>query len=210
MQEVEQQRLDQRGIGPHGIEVEDLQPLERQGVLDVVEQVGVAASLNPLLQPSHQGSRQQVGEREQPALIPVEDVEVLDSFVDFPILQLTQPISVFALEQHADESVKEVQMLGGWRHRERVNANVLLPQPKFDVATVKERSELPVPVTEIQYHREWVVLLRVRDQEVQKEALAAAGCAEHECVAHVLDVQVVGERRVVRRLEGRQWPRQQQ
>src|SRR5262245_61385457 len=107
MQEAEQQRLYQRRIGPHGTEIEDMQPPERQGVLDGVEQVGVAASLSPLLQPSHQGSRQQVGEREQPALIPVEDVEVLDSFVDFPIFQLAQPIAVFALEQHADESVKE-------------------------------------------------------------------------------------------------------
>ena len=54
MKDVEEQRLDQRRIRPHRIEVEDLQPLERERVFDVVEEVGVPASFNPLLEPRHQ------------------------------------------------------------------------------------------------------------------------------------------------------------
>ena len=48
------------------------------------------------------------------------------------------------------------------------------------VAAVKKCPQLAVPVTEIQHDRERVILLRVRDHEVQEEALAAAGGAEHE------------------------------
>ena len=59
-------------------------------------------------------------------------------------------------------------------------------------------------MTEIQHDRERVILLRIRDQKVQEEALAAAGGAEHESVADVLDVQVICEWRLVWRLESRQ------
>ena len=117
---------------------------------------------------------QQVGEREEPALTPVEHVQVLDSLVDLAVLELAQPIAVFAFEQDADERVQEVQVLGGWLQRERVDADVALSQAELHVAAVKERRQLPVAVPQVQDDRERVVLLGVRDQEVQKEALAAA------------------------------------
>ena len=56
-------------------------------------------------------------------------------------------------------------------------------------------------MAEIEDDGQRVVLLRVRHEEVQQEALAAARRAEHQRVADVLDVQVEGVRRVVRRLE---------
>jgi hypothetical protein len=49
-------------------------------------------------------------------LVPVEYVEVFDRFVDFSILEFAQPIPVFTLEQHADESVQKVQVLRCWFH----------------------------------------------------------------------------------------------
>ena len=151
-----------------------------------------------------QRARQQVGEREQPPLAAVEDVEVLDRFVDLAVLEVAQPVPVLAFEQHAHERVQEVQVLGRRLERERVDRDAVLPQTELQVAPAEERRQLPVAVPEIENDRQRVVLLRVRDQEVQQEALAAAGGAEDQRVPDVLDVQVEGVRRVMRRLEDRQ------
>ena len=94
VQDVEQQRLEQRGIRAHRLEVEHLQPVDRQRVLDVVEELGVAAALDPLVQASRQSPRQQVREREEPPLRAIEDVEVLDRLVDLAVLDVAEPIPV--------------------------------------------------------------------------------------------------------------------
>ena len=79
---------------------------------------------------------------------------------------------------------------------------LVLPQARpRDSCPPSERRELPIAVAEIEDDRQRVVLLRVRDQEVEQEALAAAGGAEDERVADVLDVQIEAVRRLVRRLE---------
>ena len=77
-------------------------------------------------------------------------------------------------------------------------------KPKFQVTAFQQCRQLPVAVTQIEDHGERVVLLQMGDQEVQKEALAAARGAEHERVAHVLDMQVVASRDVSRRCLERQ------
>ena len=56
-------------------------------------------------------------------------------------------------------------------------------------------------MAEIEDDGQRLVLLRVGHQEVEQEALAAAGGAEHQRVPDVLDVEVEGVRRVMRRLE---------
>src|SRR5687767_376423 len=124
MHDVEEQRFDQRRIRPHRIEVEDVKPFERERVFDVVEEVGVPPSFDPLLESRHQRPWQQVREREESALTPVEHIKVLDGFVDFSILELAQPVAVFTLEKDADEAVQEVQMFGRWLQGERVDADV--------------------------------------------------------------------------------------
>ena len=134
----------------------------------------------------------------------IEDVEVLDRLVDLAVLEVAEPIAVVAFEQHAHERVQEVQVLGRRLQRERVDRDVVLPKTELQVAAAEQRRELPVAVPEIEDDRERVVLLRVRDQEVEQEALAAAGGTEDQRVADVLDVQVEGVRRVMRRLEDRE------
>ena len=69
---------------------------------------------------------------------------------------------------------------------ERVDGDALLPKAQFQVAAVEQRRQLPVAVPEVEDDGERVVLLRVRDQEVEQEALAAARRAEHQRVADVL------------------------
>ena len=82
-------------------------------------------------------------------------------------------------------------------------------RPSFEIAAAEQRRQLPIAVTEVEDDGLRRVLLRVRDQEVQQKALAAAGRAEDERVADVLDVQVEGVRRAVRRLEdGERFPSQ--
>ena len=201
MQDVEQQRLEQHGIRAHRLEVEDLEPLDGQRVLDVVEEAGVAAVADPLVQPRRQRARQQVREREQAPLAAVEHVEVLDCLVDLAVLEVADPIAVIAFEQHAHERMQEVQVLGRRLERERVDRDAVLPQTELQIAPAEERRQLPVAVSDVEDDGLRRVLLRVRDQEVQQEALAAAGRAEDERVADVLHVEVEGVRRAVRRLE---------
>src|SRR5262245_59550703 len=102
-----------------------------------------------------------------------------------------------------------MQVLSGWLESERVDSDGLLPKPEFDISPVQERRQLPIAVAEIQHDREGVVLLRASDQEVQQKALAAAGSPEHQRVSDVLNVEVIVERSVVRRLQHRQGTRQQ-
>ena len=144
---------------------------------------------------------QQIGQREEPTLRAVEHVEVLDGFVDLPVLQVADPIPVVSLQQHTDERVQEVQVLGRRFEREGVDRDAVLPEAEFQVASAEQRRQLPVAVPDVEHDRLRRVLLRVRDQEVQQEALAAARRAEHQRVADVLHVQVEGVRRPVRRLE---------
>ena len=88
--------------------------------------------------------------------------------------------------------------------RERVDRDAVLPQAELQVAPAQQRRQLPVAVPEVEDDGQRLVLLRVRHQEVQQEALAAARGAEDQRVADVLHVQVEGVRRLVRRLEHRE------
>ena len=76
-----------------------------------------------------------------------------------------------------------------------------MAEPERQVAPPEQRGELPVAVPEVEDERRRVVLLRVRYQEVQEEALAAAGRAEDERVSDVLNVDAPMKRRVVFGLE---------
>src|SRR5690606_32309662 len=137
--------------------------------LEVVEEAGVPSALDPLLEPARQGAREQVRQREQPALGAVEHVEVLDRLVYFPILEVAQPIAVLPFEEHSNERMKEVQMLRRRLQRERVDRDARLSQAQLHVAAMEQARELPVAVSEVEHDRERVVLLRERDEEVQQE-----------------------------------------
>src|SRR5688572_8905504 len=105
--------------------------------------------------------------------------------------------------------MQKVQVLGSGVQREGVDCDGVLPQTQFDVPAVQELRQLPVAVPEVEDDREWVELLRARDQKVEQEALAAAGGTEHQCVPDVFDVKVIVEWRTMRRLERRDRSRQQ-
>ena len=124
VQHVEEQRLEEHRIRPHRLEVEDLESLDGKRVFEVVEEARVAAAFDPLVQPARERARQQVRNGEQPPLAAIEDVEVLDRFVDLAVLELAQAIAVIAFEQHADERVQEVQMLRRRLEREGIDRDV--------------------------------------------------------------------------------------
>ena len=140
MQHVEQQRLEQRRILAHRLEVEDLQAVQRQRVARVVEHRGIAAALDPLVEPGAKRARQQVGQREQPALGAIEDEQVLDRLVGLPVLGIAQAVAVLALEQHPRERVQEVQLLRRSARRvERVDRDALLAEAELQVAALEQR-----------------------------------------------------------------------
>ena len=89
------------------------------------------------MEASSQGTRKQVGECEQPTLAAVENVEILDRLIDLAVLEIADPVTVVALQQHADERMKEVQMLRRRLQRERVNRHAALPQTDFEISSAE-------------------------------------------------------------------------
>src|SRR3954464_617057 len=74
----------------------------------------------------------------------------------------------------------------------------------FEVASAKQRRQLAVAVSEVQDDGKRVVLLRVRGEEVDQEALPAAGGTEDQHVPYVVDMGVQRVCRVVRGFEHRE------
>ena len=77
MEDVEEQRLEEGGIGPHGFEVEDLETLDRQRVLQVVEEGCVASPVDPFMQTTCERAREEVRRALQSLAPPAQVVLVL-------------------------------------------------------------------------------------------------------------------------------------
>ena len=167
----------------------------------IVEETRVPAAFDPFVQPAGERAGQQVRDGEQAPLARIEHVEVLDRFVQFAVLEIAQAVCVVAFEQHAHERMEEMQVLRRRLQGKRVDGDVGLSESDFQIATAQQGGQLPVAVAQIEDDRERVVLLCVRHEEVGKEALPAAGGAQDQRVADVLDVQVERVRVVMRRLE---------
>src|SRR3954468_23383482 len=174
MEHVEEQRLQQRGIGAHRLEIEYLQALHGQGVVEVVEEARVPATLDPFAGAAGQGAREQIGHGEKTTLAPIEYVCVLNGFVDLAIFEIAQAIAVTSLEQHPNERMQEVKMLRCRVERERIDADVRIAEADLQIAASQQGREFPIAVAEIEDDRERVVLLRMGRQKIHEEALAAA------------------------------------
>src|SRR5262249_52590649 len=127
-----------------------------------------------------------------------------DRVVDLAVLELGQAIVVIALEQYADERMQEVEVFGCWLERKRVDRVSSTAQAQFEVVPSEQRRQLAVAAAQIEDDGERVVLLRVRREEVDEEALPAAGRPQHEGVSDVFDVEIEGVGRVMWRLEYRE------
>src|SRR5688572_21586073 len=108
VQYVEQQRFEEHRVCAHRLEVEDLESLDRQRVLDVVEEARVTAFAYPLVESARQRARQKIRQGEEPTLAAVQDIEVLDRFVDLTVFEVTDAVVVVALQQHAHERMQEM------------------------------------------------------------------------------------------------------
>ena len=201
VEHVEQQRLEQLGILAHRVEVEDLEGLDGERVLHVVEEVRIAPGADPATEPLPQPAREDIGEREQPPLFAVQDVQVRDRVVEFAVLAVGERVAVHPFQQYAHERVEKVQVLGCVRQGKRVNREPVGVEPQLEIAATQRGGELAVAVPEVENYGPGFVLLGVRDQEVQEEALPAPGRAEHERVPDIVDVEVEVVRRVVTRLK---------
>ena len=91
------------GVLIHVLEIEDLKVLPRQRVLDIVEESAVATSLDPFGQSLRQVTRQRTAQGEQLALVGIENVDVLEAFVELSILRVRQPLAVLRFEEDGDE-----------------------------------------------------------------------------------------------------------
>jgi hypothetical protein len=76
-----------------------------------------------------------------------------------------------------------------------------MPKAHFEVAPAEKGRELAIAVPEVQDHSDRLVLLCMRDEEVQQKTLAAPRRTENQRVADVLDVKIESVWRMVRRLE---------
>src|SRR3954454_15270873 len=131
----------------------------------------------------------------------IEDVQVLALLVQLTILEFAETVLVSTFQQHAGESVQKVEIFWRGIQREWVDLDAASTEPQLQVATLKQRGQLSEALPEIEDHRHRVVLLRMRHQKVQQEALAAARCAQDKAVADVVDVKGEVKRRAVARLK---------
>ena len=87
---------------------------------------------------------------------------------------------------------------------ERIDREGAMLQTHAPDAAAEQRRQLLVAASEIEDDRDGVVLLGVRDDEIQQERLAAPRRAEDERVADVVAVQIPEVRRLMIGLEDRQ------
>src|SRR5262249_33016877 len=111
MKDIEQQRLEERWIRSHLFEIEDLEALERERVLDVVEQARVAVPVDPVVEATRERSWQEIGHGEQPALARVQYIEVLNRLVHFTILAVAESIPIAPLQQSAPAPEAETKIM---------------------------------------------------------------------------------------------------
>ena len=119
--------------------------------------------------------RQHVGEREQPPLRRVERVDVLDRLVQIAVVLHGEPILAARLQQHPHERQQEVQVLR--RSGSRQNGLIVKARcasPMRHTLPPSSGVQLLVAAAEIEDDGDGVVLLRVREDEVQEKRLAAA------------------------------------
>ena len=107
-----------------------------------------------------QGSRQQIRDREEPPLAFVQHVEVLDALVDLAVLQVAEPIPVIALQQHANQGVKKMQVFWRGFERKRIDSQLLMAEADFEVAAAQQCGELSIAVPEIKDHGERLTSVR--------------------------------------------------
>src|SRR5207245_1416566 len=86
VQNVEQERLEDEGKLLESLEVETLQPLERQGIVNVVKERRVRTALHPAMELLSQRAREGVRERDQTPLWWVECIQVLHRLIQIPVV----------------------------------------------------------------------------------------------------------------------------
>ena len=84
---------------------------------------------------------------------------------------------------------------------EGIDRDPLTPDSQLHVRAFQECGQLPVAVAKIQDDDSWVVLLQLRDQEIEQKALPAARRSQHHSVTNILDVKVEEVGRLFRRFE---------
>src|SRR4051812_3668662 len=103
MQDVEEERFQEHREVVEPGEVEGLQPLKRERVLVVVEEVCVWTAVDPASECIRYGTRQHVGEREEPALRWVQRVETLYRFGQVALVSQRQAVLAGRLDQQGDK-----------------------------------------------------------------------------------------------------------
>src|SRR4051812_47212018 len=99
MQNVEEKRLQEHREVVEPGEVEGLQPLKRERVFLVVEEVCVWTAVDPSRECIRYGAGQHVGEREEPALRWVQRVETLYRFCQVAFISQRQVVLAGRLDQ---------------------------------------------------------------------------------------------------------------
>ena len=121
MEEVEQQRLQHERHAVEPFEVDVLERRQRDRVLDVIEDLGVLAAFHPPLELLREPAREDVGQREQPALIGIERVQRLDLFIERLIIGAGHRVLPARLDEHLHEREQELQIGRRGRQTERID-----------------------------------------------------------------------------------------
>src|SRR5215813_9014187 len=96
-----------------------------------------------------------------------------------------------AVRFHQDfrEAKQEMQILGGGRERERIDREWAFFNAYRKISAVKEPGQIFVAGAQVKDVRERRVLLKMRQEKIQQEALSAAARAKDGRVGNILIMQ---------------------
>ena len=149
--------------------------------------------------------RKRAGQDAQRPPLRLERIEVLDARADLARVRAAR-LPAAELQQPEHPARQELERPRARRERERLKPErgLRLAGRQLQVAAPEEPGQPAVGAAQVQDQDARVVPERLDQEEVQREALARAGRAEHQRVAHVAGEQVVVVRRAPRGLQHRE------
>src|SRR5216683_510231 len=201
MQDVQEQGFEKLGILTHLLEVETLEPGERNRVFWVVKEEPELASLRPLREPVGEPMPERVGEDSESSQGLVNGVKILNLLVEVSLLGGVQFDRRCALKQHLYKQSQEIEVLLRGRERERVDSEVRRIDANPHVGAAKEMCKALEAPAQVKDERPRLVFLEIGDEKVQKERFASTCAPENHGVGHVVIMEVEKVRRVVVRFE---------
>jgi hypothetical protein len=159
----------------------------------VEDEIELSAS-GPLCEPVRETPVERIRENAQRAKCWLDFVQILNLVVKIAFLCGRQFQGRRSLDENFDKQREEVEVLLGRWNRERIDLEAWRVQSHAGIRAAKQSSQAFKATAQIEDEGVRVVLLHVRDEEIQEERFSRARAAQNHRVGHVtvMKIQEVG------------------